>query len=199
MENYNVNPDTQNGENLGQDLNTLDQNALRELLIKERESITDLNEKNRQLFERAKKAEGFQKDDDGNWIKIIEKKPAKSEKKTTTDGSLDLGAKAYLKANGITEYDFVTKQMEDSGISDVEVLIENGYFKQALQTHRDVKAVEAATPKNGRSASGVDQKSTVEYWAQKGELPPNTPENRQLRVDVVNYKESLEKMKDQFA
>ena len=67
-----------------EELDTLEEDARQEKissLLKER---NDIREVNRELFGRAKKAEGFEQDDEGNWIKTVKEKP-KADKPEKSD------------------------------------------------------------------------------------------------------------------
>src|SRR3990167_10620548 len=71
------NLDPINEDKFFEEFTGLEEDARKERLqsiIQERNEIVDTN---RKLLTRAKEAEGFEQDDDGNWIKkiIIEKKP----------------------------------------------------------------------------------------------------------------------------
>lgn len=118
--------------------------------------------------------------------------PTSSEKKQ--QDALDYGAKAYLRSEGIepTEFGWVEEQMEESGIRDIEKLLTNGYFKSNLQARRDQQSIDNATPGKTRQ-SGESAKTKPEYWADKGEMPPNTPDNFELRQKVLNLRIEREK------
>lgn len=77
--------------------------VIKEKFAKLNEAHTKTLEANRQLFARTKKAEGFEQDAEGNWVKtIIKETEKKSSKKADTKQSdeLDYGAKAFLLASG---------------------------------------------------------------------------------------------------
>ena len=63
MEDNNENTNSNNGDN--ENSNSENETTVESL----KEDNVALEEKNKQLFERAKKAEGFEKDSDGNWSK----------------------------------------------------------------------------------------------------------------------------------
>lgn len=125
------------------------------------------------------------------------KKKSKKEDKKSDD--LDYGQKAFLVAKGIESADevaLVKKVMSDTGKTLDEVL-ESKYFQAEIKEMRDIKAVADATP-NGGNRNGSSASNTVEYWIKKGELPPNTPDNVQLRRDVVNARLKKEKSGSTF-
>lgn len=142
-------------------------------------------------------------DEIAKWKAIAERRAKKASKPTektepqTTD-ELDYAQKAYLRAEGIetAEFDFVQSQLEESGKT-IEQLLASKYFQTELKERREAKQVENATPTGDRIPSN-NAKSTKEYWLSRGELPPNTPENRKLREEVVNARYEREKSAYKF-
>lgn len=129
--------------------------------------------------------------------RIAQRKSAqKADSKEEPDG-LDYAQKAFLNSEGIKEFDFVQEKMEESGIKDLEKLLSNKFFQSELKDHREAQTVKDATPSGTRSDS-KPANTKVDYWIDKGELPPDTPENRQLRRDVVNEREKRENARNQF-
>lgn len=118
--------------------------------------------------------------------KKAEKSDSAPSKETSKDG-LDYGEKAYLKTEGIQagEMDWVQERFKESGLNSLEDLLANGFFQHSLKEMRDKAAVQEAMPEGTRT-NNVPANTKAEYWVNKGELPPNTPENQQLRRDVVN-------------
>jgi len=174
-------------------LNDENVSEVREQLLAE---ATALNENNRQLYQRAKKAEGFEFNrETKEWIKK-ESKPDENKKpdsNKTNKGELDYGQKAFLAANGVKgadELTLVKDFMENTGKS-LEEILENKHFLNEVKEIRDTKAVNDAVPGASKRGGGAARDS-VEYWIAKGELPPaNQP---QLRRDYVNAK--LKKSKE---
>ncbi len=194
MEQNIVTANTPNGDNPHADLESIsDAAALKELVIKERSSRAEIEENNRKLFARAKAAEGFEKQEDGSWVKTEKAKPEPKSKKAPQSDELDYGMKAFLLQNGIqaNEFELVQEEMGRSNMG-LEQLVNNPYFKTLLQEKRDAKSVEQAMPGNTRQA-GVPASQTVDYWVAQGKLPPDTHENQQLRIDVLNARIAKEK------
>jgi hypothetical protein len=158
--------------------------------------MEELREQNRQLFARAKKAEGFSLKD-GEWVKEEKEKP-KSTKKSDEKSDFDYGQKAYLIANGIKadEINYVKEVMEATG-KDLDSVLASKYFQAELKERREAQVAEAAMP-SGTKRSGTASRDSVEYWVAKGELPPNTPENFKLRAEVVNAKIKSQTSNRQF-
>ena len=157
----------------------------------EEEEEPKFTDAERKAFARAKVAEA----------KVKELK-AQLETQGTSKKSdiLDLGAKAFLTANGIKgakEFEFVQQEMKKSG-QDVESLLENGYFKTGLENFRALTATADATP-TGKRSSGVATDS-VEYWVAKA--GPNAEHldevPKEMRAKVVNAMDSKTKNKGQF-
>lgn len=127
----------------------------------------------------------------------IAKTPTKESKATpeadtkkTDPSDFDYGQKAFLVSNGIKGKDemaLAKEVMEETGKTDLEDLVESKYFKARLKEFREDAAAKDAVPDSSRRSS-AGSRDSVEYWIAKGELPPNTPENRELRTKVVNAK-----------
>lgn len=116
-----------------------------------------------------------------------------------TDKSDDFGfaEKAYLNSLGIkgkTEQELAKQFMEDSGKS-LEDVVESKFFQSELKSHREQAAADDAIPANGRR-SAQSARDSVEYWINKGELPP--PDQRELRTKVVNARLKAETAKNTF-
>ena len=93
----------------------------------------------------------------------------------------DLAEKSYLLSSGIKkgEFQLVFDEMKASGKTMDEVL-ESPYFKEKLEENRSKEAVPKDNKRGGGSA-----KDSVDYWINKGEYPPDTPENTELRRKVL--------------
>ena len=173
------------------DTDNLDATALRERLKASEEKNKTTEENNRKLFARAKKAEGFELKD-GEWVKLeatVEKKPEPSKENKS---ELDYGEKAFLAANDVKGTDEIelflkTRDKFKDDTSMEEVLTDAGFIKAITDRREEKKSTDAleGTADSKRSGTG-GSKNQVDYWLNKGDLPPDTPENRQLRRDVVN-------------
>ena len=123
-----------------------------------------------------------------------------SEQKPSQSGELDFGQKAFLNSEGIKgkeAHDLVKKIMKESG-NDMETVISSKYFKHELESLQKEIAAKAAVPQ-GQNRTGNTTQDQVAYWLGKGEMPPDTPENRQLRRDIVNAKIKREESTDVFS
>lgn len=122
-------------------------------------------------------------------IKREAKKKVKSDTSNKTNkqsDELDYGQRAYLNTKGIDEadHDFVNEQRISSNLP-LEELLNNGYFQSQLKERVGSREVKEATP-SGTRGSAEPSNTKVQHWLDKGELPPDTPENNKLRQDVVN-------------
>ena len=130
---------------------------------------------------------------------VPEEKPEKKTSKKEKSDELDYGQKAFLVAKGIEDAEeiaLVKQVMADTGKS-LEDVLGSKYFQAELKEKRDQRAVEKALPNKG-NRTGASAANTVEYWIAKGGLPENTPENTQLRRDIVNARAKKEKTGDMF-
>lgn len=187
MANENENLDSQNEET------KLDDNIELSAL---KDKYQEIFEKNKQLFERAKKAEGEIKE-----LKI-KKEPEKSsvmipEKKPDEFGLLQ---KTYLRAAGVVAEDEIelARDLQKKTGLDWDKLVDDDFFKAKLENLRTSKANADATSniRGGQGSSAA--KNTVEYWLGKGEAPPKTPENRKLRADLMRALMNKEKEGKKF-
>ena len=187
--NGNPNPENGNAEN---ELDGLDSDALKEKLLSERNKFAEVEGKNRQLFERLKKEQGFERDPDDptNWIKHEkEVKAKKSESKPEPTEEFGLLQKTYLRAVGVSEEDEIelARDIQKKTGLEWDKLVEDDYFKMKLEKLRNGKANAQATDIKSRGGTGPSNaKNTPEYWIQKGELPnPDDVPDRHTRAKIV--------------
>lgn|SRR3972149_2377938 len=176
MENENENLDSENEETDKQELETTEEEI-------DTSEVIALKEKNRQLFARAKKAEGFELKD-GKWVKPEPKPEAKTPEKSNED--FGLLEKTYLRAAGIAEEDEVelAKKLKKETGKDLDALIDSNYFKSELENLRTTKANIKAT--DGVRGGRGETTDKPEHWIAKG-VPP-TPEqvpDRKKRVEIA--------------
>ena len=162
-----------NEDKFFEEFEPLEEDARRERLqniIKERNDILDSN---RKLFGRAKEAEGFKQDEDGNWIKTIEKKPEAKKTDKSDDKLLERFNKLARKTAGVVEDDeveFFNKWKKDNGyenIDDDEVVIGKKGFQTEFADFRTAKANLAATSNIKGEKGELGVKNTPEYWIAK--------------------------------
>lgn len=166
-----------------------------------RESYTKLTEKNRQLFERAKKAELDLKDLKGKKSPEESKKEEKP-KVPQKPSELDYSHLAFLSAKGIEEedeLDLVTEVMSETG-KELREVVKTNYFQSRLKELRGIKTARAALPKSS-TRFAPSSRDSLEYWVAKydqtGELPPR--EQVELRRKVIKERLKSEDNKSKFA
>ncbi len=111
---------------------------------------------------------------------------------------LGYGEKGFLVANGIKgsdEFQLVQDIMKESGKS-LDDVLESKYFKAELKSMREEKATYEATPKSGSARGGQSARNSVEFWINKGELPP--ADQVELRRSVVREKTRLASTHNKF-
>lgn len=194
----NENNENLDSQNENKDVIAIDENddinAVKEKFGKLSERNQKTTDNNKQLFERAKKAEGFEKDGSGQWIKN-EKKEIKIEKKDKPEAKSDeefgLLELTFLKGEDIKseeEIAFVKKELEEAGLSkeNLPKLLSNKYFKAQLEEFKTEKANIKAT--SGVEGGGGDSKAvnTPEYWISKG-VPPTKEQvpDRKTRAKIA--------------
>ena len=179
MENEkNENANSENGDAGGQQENqaTDTQNSATN---SDNTELNDLKEKNRQLFERAKKAEGEVKE----FRSKIPKENEKPEAKPVESNEPNYGRLAYLKQNDITHPDDI-KAVEDEAnrlklpLTDV---LGMEHIKTRLQVNKDARTAQSGMPPGSTRAGGATQHD-VDYWVQKG---TGLPDDQQLAEKVV--------------
>ncbi len=201
----NLNP--LNEDKFIEEFNTLDESAREErirTLTKERNEVLDSN---RKLFERAKEAEGFKKDEEGNWIKTIEKEPkAKSSVKSDEELLKRLDTMA-LKMAGITaddEVELYNKWKEDTG-READAIVGNKIFLAELTDLRTAKANAAATS-NVKGESGTSGEKDADYYIARSTkdaegnpiFSEDLPNDYKLRAAIVEKMISSSKSNKQF-
>ena len=156
-------------------------------VAKLQEKTAELEQTNKQLFERAKKAEGFVKVD-GKWVKAPKPEEAveTAQQLKAKTGELDGAILDFFELKGYEDPDQVdvfTGIMKRTGMSHREV-IKDEYALAKVKVIAEKKAVQNATPSNTKRAGGHvgDVASAVAKFKETGILP----EDRQLADAVVD-------------
>ncbi len=162
---------------------TVDVEALREKAAK----ADELEAVNRQLFERAKKAEGFVKVD-SKWVKAPKAEEAieTSNQLKAKAGELSETQLDYLDLKGVTDSDdieVIHKVMQRTGQT-VRQALADDYVVTKLAANKAKRDVQSATPSNTKRAGGQtgDVSSAVAKFKETGVLP----DDRALADAVVD-------------
>ncbi len=182
MENENENIDSPNDEIEGID-EELDIDVIKQ-------KYADLTEKNKQIFARAKKAEGFELKD-GKWIKppkVVEEKPKEIETdKKVEISQVDLYAliKENVPQEDITD---VTEYATLKKISIADAL-KSTFIKTLLsEKTEERKTAEATNTGAARRGSVQVSGDTLLSKASKGELPESDEDLERLVDARLNQK-----------
>lgn len=120
-----------------------------------------------------------------------------SGKKEDALKEFDYGQKAFLIAKGIESEEaesFLFKEVSETGKTLSQVL-SFGYVQEKLTALKEQQNAEGAMPKAGERG-GQGNRTTIDYWIQKGELPPE--DQVELRRKVVNEKLKRSQNKERF-
>lgn len=155
--------------------------------------LRELEDTNRQLFERAKKAEGFVKVD-GKWVKAPKAEEAvrtQEELKAKT-GELDEMQLDYLELKGVTEpedIEVIQKVMQRTGQT-MRQALKDDYVVSKLEANKTKRDVANATPSNTKRSGGnaMGAEAALARYEATGELPADF----ELRSQVINMKEAKE-------
>jgi len=189
MENETVNTNTQtvasaeDANNTAASTETVDVEALKAKAAK----ADELEATNRQLFERANKAEGFVKVGD-KWVKAPkpEEAVATSEKLAATTGELTETQLDYLDLKGISNEDdiaIIQKVMQRTGQT-VRQALADDYVQSKLEAAKKAREVQAAMP-SGTKRSGGNASDSVELALAKFDATGEMPKEFGLRKQIV--------------
>lgn len=152
----------------------------------------ELSDKNRKLFERAKKAEGDLKE---LKTKIPEKKPEEILDKSQSNEP-DYAKLAFLETKGFNHPDD-QKWIQDEAARlklPLTDILNMAHAKSYLETTKTQREAIAGMPK-GRGSAGGQAQSDVDYWLQKGE----TPDDQELAEKVIEARIKKEQNKNKFS
>src|SRR3990167_11195724 len=167
----------------------------------------EISDKNKQLFERTKKAEGFELKD-GKWVKPEAKPKAEPKGKVEHEPSkepskpseLDYGQMALLRGEGIKgagETALFKEIMSETG-KDVLATLDSPYFKTRLTEFREAQESKDAIPK-GKNRSGQQGTTDLDVAYAKFKDTGEMPQDFKTRVAVKNKMLEEEKAKNMFS
>lgn len=133
--------------------------------LSESEKVAALEEQNKKLFERAKKAEGFVKQEDGTWAKKTQTAPKPSE--TNNGENNNQNDKMYnreeldLRMDGYTdkEVEFISKNGGRKSLEDA-----NSFVSIAIKSTKEQRRAELAASRTSDSGGTgeIISKLTIE-------------------------------------
>ncbi len=204
----NENLDSLNEDNLDIDIENLDEAAAKEKLSELLPKYKETSENNKQLFARAKKAEGFELKD-GKWVKsekegTPQEKPQKVEnespKEPSQSNELTDGQIAILRTEGIKTKDeiaLVQEIMSETGKKNVLDVLDSGYFQSRLGEFRETKESANAVPK-GKGRSGQTGSTDVDLAIAKYKEDGSLPSDFATRSKVIQALEKEEESSGMF-
>ena len=164
-----------------------------------------LNKSNKQLYTRAKKAEGFEYDKSKKeWFK---KEPEKKEEKKEPEAKEksnepDYARLAFLEQRGITNPDdqkMVADEAERLKMPLTDIL-NFDHIKAKLKDAKDQREAEEGMPK-GRGKPGGTTKQDVNYWVDKRDKNGKyaTPDDLELANKVIDARIKKQEADNKFS
>lgn len=171
---------------------------VKETLLKEANALHDSN---KQLYARAKKAEGFELKGD-KWVK--KEKPAEtpSNPEAKKSDEPDYGKLAYLKAEGVAHPDDRKVVLDEAKRLNlpIEEVLGMDHIKGKLKESKTQREAEAGMPDGGHGKS-AGNKGSVDYWVNKKDKDGNyeTPTDTTLANQVIEARMRSEQSKNMFS
>jgi hypothetical protein len=172
----------------------------RETLITE---VNALTKQNSQLYQRAKKAEGFEYDKSTQkWVKSEAKPETPTAGKTEESNEPDYSKIAYLNSIGFTHPDDQKNILEEATRLKLPLtdIVNMGHMKTKLTDAKDQREAQAGMPK-GRGRGGGQTRNDIDYWIdrKKPDGTFDTPEDHELAIKVINARIKKEGQVNQFS
>lgn len=188
--------------NLHETIDSLNDENVADVKVQLKTAADELDKSNKQLYSRAKKAEGFEQDKDGNWakkpepVKKVEKKPESKKQSDELDNTERID-KLTLKSEGVEHSDDIKMVLDEAKRLKlpVEEIINMEHIKSKLKKAQDQREAEDGMP-DGRGKSSSGTKDSVEHWVNKKDKDGNflTPDNLELANKVIDAR--LKQKKD---
>lgn len=165
-----------------------------------------LHNSNKQLYARAKKAEGFELKDNV-WVK--KEKPSAEPTPTEPPSpeakqsdELDYGKLAYLKSEGVDHPDDRKIVLEEAKRLNlpIERILQEKHIQSQLKDAKDQREAEAGMPEGSAGKSGGN-KGSVDYWVNRKDKDGNyvTPTDTKLANEVIDARMKSEQEKTMFS
>ena len=186
MENENegvITSENDNIENVDSEINEQDKN------LDATKKLEEISEKNKQLFERAKKAEG----------ELREYKTKYSEKPkldNSQSNEPDYAKLAFLETKGVNHPDDQKIVQDEASRLKLPLtdILGMAHIQSQLETNKTQREAQAGMIKGKGSAGGSGQQD-VDYWLAKGE----TPDDQELAEKVIAAKIKKEQSGNKFS
>ena len=191
------NLDSTNEEYSEIDLSGLEGDALNEKVKELDGKYKKVLDTNRQLFARAKKAEGFEQNETGDWVKTAKPVKPEAKKSEKSDNMLleryDNVAKKLAGLVEADEVEFFEKWRSENGYenTDIDTVLDKKGFKTELTDFRASKVnLKATSDIKGTGDGSGGAKGNPDYWiakATKGDdgklrFPDETPKELYSKI-----------------
>jgi len=204
MENENeLDLDSQNEGQNADEIDFSDADAAKEAYQKVLEEKTKIADTNKQLYSRAKKAEGFEFVD-GKWVKPdkkpdtpVENKPSKEPSKP---GELDYGQLAFyntksdvIRIESDEDVEFLQRTIKETGKSQGDILKSSWFqneLKERISARESAEAIPKSKPRSGQTGI-TDVDLAVARYKETGELPKDFAIRNKV-VDAITKEEKGE-------
>jgi hypothetical protein len=163
-----------------------------------------LDKSNKQLYSRAKTAEGFERNSEGKWVKKPEsvKEPEKPESNKLQSDEPDYAKLAFLEGKGIKHPDDQKLVQEEANRLKLSLtdILGMEHIKAKLKNASDQREAEAGMPQGG-GQPGSGSKNSVDYWLDKKDKDGHyvTPPDPETHLKVINERISRQKKNKMFA
>ena len=186
MENENeevITSQNDDNENVDSEINEQDEN------LDATRKLDELSEKNKQLFERAKKAEGELKE-------FKSKIPEKPKLDNSQSNEPDYAKLAFLETKGVNHPDDQKIVQDEANRLKLPLtdILGMAHIKSKLDTNKVQREAQAGMPK-GKGSSGTGSQQDVDYWLAKGE----TPDDQELAEKVIEARIKKEVSSNKFS
>lgn len=178
-----------------------DENAV-EVLEKVKSAAKELDKSNKQLYARAKKAEGFELKD-GKWVKPEKREPISEPEKPEAKqpSEPDYGKLAYLKAEGVSHPDDRKLVLDEANRLKlpIEEVLGMAHIKAKLVDAKTQREAESGMPQ-GKGKTGGGSKASVEHWidATNPDGTYKTPPDPELHQQVIDARLKREQKRAMF-
>ena len=141
-----------------------------------KQQLADKDKQNVKLFERAKKAEGFEKQPDGSWVKVQKKsEPKAQEPSEKQDGLSSMDTIALIGAK-VTEKEDIDEVMDYAKLKGLSIheALQSNVVKTILKDKAEQRATSEAT-NTGVARRGTSKPSPEKILqdASAGKIPEN--------------------------
>ena len=160
-----------------------DLDALKEKYQKATDLYKSTFDRNKQLFERTKKAETELKE-----LRFTKETEQKKSKKSDEFGLLE---KAFLGSRGVIAQDEIElfRKWSDDTKKSIDELVDHPFVKAELETLRTTKANQTATSNIKGESNASTAKDDPDYWIAKMDdqrrFPDDLPQDYKLRAKIM--------------